>query len=72
MPEERLAETLAVDDALKSLATVEPEQAKVVELRYFGGLTSEEIGEVLGISAPTVARRWRVARAWLYRSLSAE
>lgn len=71
-PEEVLAETLAVDDALKSLAAIRPQQAEVVELRYFGGLTSEEIAEVLGISVPTVARRWRVARAWLYRSLKAE
>ncbi len=67
--EERLAECLAVDEALEALATVDPQQAKVVELRYFGGLNRQEIAETLGISLPTVARRLRVARARLYRSL---
>ena len=69
--EESLAETLAVDEALRGLASVHPQQAQVVEMRYFGGMKSEEIAEVLGVSVPTVSRRWRVARAWLYRSLSA-
>ena len=70
LPEESLAETVAVDEALRRLAAVHPQQARVVEMRYFGGMKSDEIAEVLGISVPTVARRWRVARAWLYRSLS--
>lgn len=58
-----------LDDALQALARVEAQQAKIVEMRYFGGMTSEEIAEVLAISVPTVTRRWRVARAWLYRYL---
>lgn len=56
-----------LDEALEKLTEVSPQQAQVVELRYFGGLGSEEIAAVLGISVPTVTRRWRVARAWLYR-----
>ncbi len=63
-------EVLAVDEALTALAREHPGLVGVVELRYFGGLTSEEIAEVLGISVPTVTRRWRLARAWLYRYLS--
>ncbi len=65
-------ELVALDDALCDLAVLDPDQVRVVELRYFGGLTGEEIGELLGISIPTVTRRWRMARAWLYRYLSAE
>ena len=60
-----------LDEALDSLAEVSPEQARVVELRFFGGLKAQEIAEILGISPPTVTRRWRVARAWLYRYLTA-
>lgn len=67
--EDHLAECLAVDQALELLAGVNPQQAEAVELRYFGGLKREEIAEALGISVPTVARRLRVARAWLCRHL---
>ena len=67
--EGNLAECLAVDEALEILARDSPQQAKAVELRYFGGLNSKEIAEVLGLSVPTVARRLRVARAWLCRHL---
>ncbi len=63
------AEHEIVDDALKRLAAVNPRQARVVELRYFGGMSNEEIAEVLGVSIPTVTRCWRVAKAWLYRHL---
>jgi RNA polymerase sigma factor (sigma-70 family) len=59
-----------VDDALSSLATLDPRKAAVVELRFFGGLTLEETAEHLGISAETVSREWRRARAWLYEELS--
>lgn len=65
-----LAEVLRVDEALRELARRHPGHARVVELRYFGGLSSAEIGSVVGLSVPTVTRRWRVARAWLYRYLS--
>jgi len=60
---------VALDEALKALAETDPEQARLVELRYFGGLTKEEIAEVMGIASATVTRRWRLARAWLYRYL---
>jgi RNA polymerase sigma factor (TIGR02999 family) len=60
---------VALDDALNALATIDPGKAKVVELRYFGGLTFEEIAEVTGLSRITVEREWRVARLWLAREL---
>jgi RNA polymerase sigma factor (TIGR02999 family) len=62
-------EILALDEALGGLAVDGPRQAHVVELRYFGGLTNEEIAEVLKISPATVERDWRFARAWLYDKL---
>lgn len=62
-------DVVEIDDALTALAEKDPQQAKLVELRYFGGLTKEEIAEVLGISSATVTRRWRLAKAWLYRYL---
>jgi RNA polymerase sigma factor (TIGR02999 family) len=61
---------IEVDEALDRLAEVHPELARVVELRFFGGLKSEEIAKLLDLSVPTVTRRWRLARAWLYRHLS--
>lgn len=64
------AELVALDDALKSLAKVDEQLAKLVELRYFGGLTFEEAAEVLGISLSTVKRHWKLARAWLYGELN--
>jgi RNA polymerase sigma factor (TIGR02999 family) len=63
---------VALDDALAAFATIAPRQAKVVELRYFGGLQEEEIVAVLQISARTVRRDWDFARAWLARELSTE
>ena len=68
----RPAELLAVDDALHELAEKDAQLARLVELRFFGGLKSEEIAELLGVSVPTVTRRWRMAKAWLYRYLSKE
>ncbi len=67
----RSRELVALDDALESLGQIDPQQARVVELRFFGGLTVEETAEVLGISPRTVKRDWRVARAWLHGELSA-
>jgi RNA polymerase sigma factor (TIGR02999 family) len=61
---------LALDDALTAFAQVAPRQAKVVEMRYFGGLTEEEIVEALQISPRTVRRDWDLAKAWLLRELS--
>jgi RNA polymerase sigma factor (TIGR02999 family) len=56
---------VALDDALNQLAALDPEQARVVELRYFGGLTIEETAEAMGVSPATVKRQWAMARAWL-------
>ncbi len=61
----RPPDLLALDDALRDLTKINAEYARVVELRFFGGLGRNEIAEVLGISSATVSRRWRAARAWL-------
>ena len=63
-------ELLAVNEVLDRLAGIDPRQARIVELRYFGGLTEEETAEVLKISTRTVKRDWTVARAWLYAELT--
>jgi RNA polymerase sigma-70 factor (ECF subfamily) len=63
-------ELVRLDEALKSLAEMDPRRSQVVELRYFGGLSNEEIAGVLNISANTVTRDWNMARAWLYHQLS--
>ncbi|HET9761896.1 MAG TPA: sigma-70 family RNA polymerase sigma factor [Casimicrobiaceae bacterium] len=60
---------LALDEALTRLTSLDPQQARIVELRYFGGLSVEETGEALGISVATVKRHWTIARAWLLREL---
>jgi len=65
----RLEELLSVDQALTRLAQFSPQQCRVVELRYFGGLTVEETAEVLGVSPRTVNRDWTVAKAWLHAEL---
>jgi RNA polymerase sigma factor (TIGR02999 family) len=67
----RRTDVLALDDALASLAKIDMRKARVVELRYFGGLSVAETAEVLGISRETVARDWRMAKAWLMRELKA-
>jgi RNA polymerase sigma factor (TIGR02999 family) len=63
---------LALDEALNRLAALDPEQARIVELRYFGGLTVEETAEAVGVSPATVKRQWAMARAWLKRALDGE
>src|SRR5207253_7598093 len=60
----------AIDEALARLEAIDPEQAKIVELRYFMGLGIEETADVLGMSPATLKRRWALARAWLFRELS--
>jgi RNA polymerase sigma factor (TIGR02999 family) len=62
---------LAVDRALQQLEQLDPDQARIVELRFFGGLTIKETAAVVGISPATVKREWTVAKAWLYRALTA-
>ena len=65
----RSVNLIALDDALQDLAKFDLRQSQVVELRFFGGLTTEEVGEALDISPRTVKRDWRLARAWLHREL---
>lgn len=60
---------IRLDESLTTLAEFDPKQAKIVELKFFGGLTNEEIAEVLNISDSTVKREWRVAKAWLHEQL---
>lgn len=64
--EPREIDVLAIDEALRRLAELDPQQARVVELRYFGGLSIRETSDVLGISEATVKRDWATARAWLH------
>jgi RNA polymerase sigma factor (TIGR02999 family) len=71
MAPERAAELIALDDALRALAQVDERKARVVELRYFGGLSVEEAGEVLGVHPDTVTRDWRAAKAFLRSELEA-
>lgn len=66
----RTLDLIALDDAMTRLATLSDRQAKVVELRFFGGLTSEEVAHVLGVSRTTIAEDWTIARAWLMKELS--
>lgn len=67
---EQGGELLRLDEALKSLADMDPRRGQVVELRYFGGLNNEEIAGVLKVSENTVTRDWNIARAWLYQELN--
>ena len=68
----RAGELIALDEALQSLAVIDVRRSKVVELRFFGGLSNEEIAEVLKVSPNTVTRDWNVAKAWLYREMNKE
>jgi RNA polymerase sigma-70 factor (ECF subfamily) len=68
----RSADLVALDDAMKALAQVDPRKERVVEMRFFGGLSVEETAEVLKVSTVTVMRDWSTAKAWLYRELSAK
>ncbi len=67
---ERADELVALDDALTALAAIDPQKSRIVELRFFGGLSVEETAEVLGVSAITVKRQWRMAKAWLYGEIN--
>ncbi len=67
---QRTTDMVALDDALKTLEALDPRQNKVVELRFFGGLSLEETAEALRVSVATVRRDWSLAQAWLYRELS--
>jgi RNA polymerase sigma-70 factor, ECF subfamily len=71
LQQEHIEDVLGVDEVLERLEALDPRQGRIVELRFFSGLTVEEIAEVLGISTPTVKREWSSAKAWLHRELSA-
>jgi RNA polymerase sigma factor (TIGR02999 family) len=63
-------EVVALDDALNALSQVDPRKARIVELRFFGGLSVKETAEVVKVSSDTVMRDWKLARAWLLTELS--
>jgi len=66
----RACELIALDQALVELARIDPRQGQIMELRYFGGLSEQEVAAVLSISRATVTREWHTARAWLYRRMT--
>ena len=68
----RPVDLLALDDALRELARLDPQQSRIVELRFFGGLSIEETSEVLSLSPATVKRHWSTARVWLHREMSGD
>jgi len=68
--QQKASEVIALDDALKELARLDPRQSRIVELRFFGGLTVEETAEVLHVSPVTIKREWSTAKAWLYHELA--
>lgn len=68
--DERAGNLVDLDDALKKLAEIDVQKSRLVELRYFGGLSIEETAEVLGVSVATVNRQWRTAKAWLYNEIT--
>ena len=72
MSQPRASELLALDEALDELARLDPRKSRVVELRYFGGLSLEETAKVLEVSPMTVRRDWRAAKAWLYKAVKSE
>lgn len=67
---DKSADLIALDDALENLAKIDPQKAKIVELRYFGGLSIEETAEVMEVSVPTINRQWRMAKAWLHSQIA--
>jgi RNA polymerase sigma factor (sigma-70 family) len=70
LPQRKNVDVVALDDALNALAEVDARQSRVVELRFFAGLSLEETSEVMGIGTATVQRDWTAARAWLHREIS--
>jgi len=68
--QERAAEVVALDEALGQLAEIDPQQSRIVEMRFFAGLTIEETAEVLSLSPATIKREWSTAKAWLYHELN--
>lgn len=70
LAQEQDVDLVALDDAIRSLAVIDPQQSSIIELRYFAGLSIEETAEVLGISASSVSREWNLAKIWLRRALN--
>ena len=70
LSDKRASELIALDDALTTLAEMDPQKCRIVELRFFGGLSIEETAEVLDIGSATVIRQWRLAKAWLYGEIN--
>lgn len=70
LPRKRELDLVALDDALNTLAAMDAKQSRIVEMRFFGGLSIEEMADALGISPATVERHWRIARVWLFQELS--
>ncbi len=68
--DERAADLVALDEALNIMAKLDPRRSRIVELKFFGGLNAEEIGEVIRISPSTVQREWRAAKAWLHHTIN--
>ncbi len=71
-PKKAMVHLVALDDALEELAVLDARQCHIVELRFFGGLTVDEISQVIGVSPATVKRDWTTARAWLYRQMATQ
>jgi RNA polymerase sigma factor (TIGR02999 family) len=67
----KIENVIAIDEALEHLARIDPRQSRLIELRFFAGLSAEEAAEVMGLSTVTIKREWRSAKAWLHRELSA-
>jgi RNA polymerase sigma factor (TIGR02999 family) len=70
MAERTDVDLVALDDALNSLANIDPQKSRIVEMRFFSGLSIEETAEVLGVSPDTIRRHWNSAKAWLHREIS--
>jgi len=70
--QDRAADLVALDEALSSLGKLDPRRSQIIELKFFGGLNAEEIGEVLKISPSTVQREWRAAKAWLHHTMKGQ
>lgn len=68
--QQKASEVIALDEALKELELLDPQQSRIVELRFFGGLTVEEAAEIMHVSPATIKREWSTAKAWLYRELA--
>ena len=68
----RTVDLLALNEALETLAEVDPQRSRIVELRFFAGLTIEETAQVMGVSPRTIDRQWQTAKAWLFREITSE